>query len=186
MTSIFHFDNPFTDKNTSHSYFNTYQLLFQNKFNNYNNILEVGIDKGGSIKLWNNLFTNSTVFGIDIHDTIDNNIKFELTNNSNIRLFTNHDAYNSDFVTNNLSHIKFDILIDDGPHTIESMISFITLYSPLMNDHGILVIEDIPDISWIDILKNVVSDDLKKYIQIYDLRLNKNRFDDILFVINKL
>jgi cephalosporin hydroxylase len=185
MTSIFDFDNSFTDKNTVHSYFNTYQSLFQHKFNDSNNILEVGVYHGGSIKLWNDLFPHSLVFGIDIQDNIDNNLKSQFNNNSNIHLFINHDAYNSDFVSNNLSHIKFDILIDDGPHTLDSMKSFISLYSPLMNDGGILVIEDVPDLNWIDILKNEVSEELKEGIEIYNLRENKKRYDDILFVINK-
>jgi cephalosporin hydroxylase len=186
MTSIFDFDNSFTDKNTVHSYFNTYQSLFQHKFNDSNNILEVGVYHGGSIKLWNDLFPNSSVFGIDIQDNIDNNLKSQLNNNSNIHLFINHDAYNSDFVSDNLSHIKFDILIDDGPHTLDSMKSFISLYSPLMNEGGILVIEDVPDLNWIEILKNEVSEELKEGIEIYNLRENKKRYDDILFVIKKL
>jgi len=181
MKSIFDFNNPFTDKNTVHSYFHTYQSLFQHKFNDSNNILEVGVDKGGSIKLWNDLFPNSSVFGIDIQDNIDNNLKLHFNNNSNIHLFTNHDAYNSDFVSKNLSHIKFDILIDDGPHTLESMKSFISLYSPLMNEGGILVIEDVPpDMKLIEILKNEVLEELKGGIEIYDLRRNKRRYDDIL------
>jgi hypothetical protein len=184
MTSIFDFDNSLTDKNSVHSYFSTYQSLFENKFDKNNNILEVGIYNGGSIKLWNDLFPNSSIYGIDINDNINNDIK--LNNNSNIHLFYNNDAYNPEFVSSNLSHIKFDILIDDGPHTLESMKSFINLYSPLMNDDAVLIIEDIQDINWIEILKKEVPDELKENIEIYDLRDNKNRYDDILFVIKNI
>jgi hypothetical protein len=38
---------------------------------------------------------------------------------------------------------RFDVMIDDGPHTLESMLKFIRLYSKLMTDNGILIIEDI-------------------------------------------
>ena len=54
-----------------------------------------------------------------------------------------------------------------------------------MTDDGILIIEDIQDINWINILTNVVPDNLKQFIEIFDLRSNKDRYDDILFVINK-
>ena len=54
-----------------------------------------------------------------------------------------------------------------------------------MTSKGILIIEDIQDYEWIDKLKNTTPDSLKQYIEIYDLRENKGRYDDILFVINK-
>ena len=76
-------------------------------------------------------------------------------------------------------------MLDDGPHTLESMKQFIKLYSQIMTDDGILIIEDVQSWDWIDILKSVVSDKLQKYIKIYDLRSNKNRYDDIVFTIDK-
>jgi hypothetical protein len=82
--------------------------------------------------------------------------------------------------------ITFDFMLDDGPHTLDSMVSFIRLYSPLMTDDGILAVEDIQSIEWIDTLKNAVPNHLKKYIKIYDLRHIKNRWDDIIFTIDKL
>lgn len=46
-------DNSRTDKNTVHSYLPLYQKLLINKKETANNILEIGIQHGGSIKLWN-------------------------------------------------------------------------------------------------------------------------------------
>jgi predicted methyltransferase len=94
-------------------------------------------------------------------------------------------AYDLNFFNNEMLHLKFDIIIDDGPHTLESMIFFIENYSKLLEEDGILVVEDVQSIEWIDILKNVVPENLKQYISVYDLRDNKNRYDDILFVIDK-
>ena len=54
-----------------------------------------------------------------------------------------------------------------------------------MTDDGILLIEDIQSFDWIDILKNEVPEHLKEFIKIYDLRENKNRYDDIVFTIDK-
>jgi hypothetical protein len=54
-----------------------------------------------------------------------------------------------------------------------------------MTDDGILIIEDVQSWDWIDILKNAVPENLKQFIKTYDLRPNKNRYDDIVFTIDK-
>jgi hypothetical protein len=76
-------------------------------------------------------------------------------------------------------------MLDDGPHILESMKKFIKLYSQLMTDDGILIIEDVQDLEWIDILKNETPEHLKQFVKVYDLRANKNRYDDIVFTIDK-
>jgi cephalosporin hydroxylase len=178
-------DNSRTDKNTIHSYLPLYQKLLIGKKETAKNVLEVGICYGGSIKLWSDFFTNATVYGLDIIDT--NKIWEELKNKEKIILYTSTDAYNSEFFTNNFlnKNIKCDFMLDDGPHTLESMIQFIKLYSQIMTDDGILIIEDVQSWTWIDILKDIVPENLKQYIKIYDLRQNKNRYDDIVFTIDK-
>jgi hypothetical protein len=57
-------------------------------------------------------------------------------------------------------------------------------YVTLLKEKGILVIEDVQDMSWIDALRDATPPAYQPYIQVYDLRKNKNRYDDILFVIN--
>ena len=74
--------------------------------------------------------------------------------------------------------------MDDGPHTIESMIQFIHLYTQVIKDDGILAIEDVKSLEWVEILKNETPEYLKQYIEVYDLRKDKNT-DDIIFVINR-
>ena len=77
-------------------------------------------------------------------------------------------------------------MLDDGPHSLDSMTKFISLYSRVLADDGILIIEDVQEYDWIEHLKNAVPDNLKQYIHIYDLRENKGRYDDIVFTIDKL
>ena len=183
-------NNSLTDKNTLHSYLELYESLFSSKKETAKNILEIGIGdvkqkNGGSTKLWYEYFVNATIHSLDIL-SIDRVID-ELKNNPRIILYTSIDAYDDDFFNHTIlsKNIKYDILLDDGPHTLESMKKFINLYSQLMTDDGILVIEDVQSIEWIELLKNEVPEHLKQYIQIYDLRSIKNRYDDIVFVINK-
>jgi len=131
-------------------------------------------------------FINANVYGLDI--MIYNHVWNTFKNEDRIKLYTSNDAYNNEFFNNNFlnKNIKFDFMLDDGPHTLESMIQFIKLYSQIMTDDGILIIEDIQSWDWIDILKNSVPENLKEFIKAYDLRPNKGRYDDIVFTIDKL
>ena len=185
-------DNNRTDKNTMHSYLDLYERLLSNKKNTAKNVLEIGIGdgyacigNGGSIMLWHDYFQNATVHALDIQNI--NKIWDELKNNERIKLYTSTNAYDEKKFKENFldKNIKCDFMLDDGLHTLESMKQFITLYSQLMTDDGILIIEDVQRWEWIDILKNHVPEPLKEYVKVYDLRANKNRYDDIVFTIDK-
>ena len=175
-----------TDKKTIHSYLQIYENLFNNKRYNATNVLEIGIYKGSSIKLWRDYFYNADIYGVDINDISVINNKYILKD-KNIKLFTNTDAYSYEFITQNFidKNIKFDILIHDGSQTLISQISFLVKYIGLMAENGILIIESIQNINDIHILKSFVPFELEKYIEIYDFRSNKNTYDDVLFIINK-
>jgi hypothetical protein len=178
-------DNSRTDKNTNHSYLPLYQNLLISKKETAKNVLEVGIYDGGSIKLWSDFFTNANVYGLDIMSI--ENVWEGIRNNEKIILHTSTDAYNEDLFINNFlnKNIRCDFMLDDGPHTLESMKQFIKLYSQIMTEDGILIIEDVQSWDWIDVLKNEVPENLKQFIKIYDLRPNKDRWDDIVFTIDK-
>lgn len=183
-------NNSRTDKNTVHSYLKLYENLLVDKKLTAKNVLEIGIgdgaqgiSNGGSIKLWHDYFINATVHALDIQhiDKIWNGIK----NNERIILHTSINAYSEEFVKSEFidKNIQFDMMLDDGPHTIESMKKFIKLYTPLLADNGILIIEDVQHPTWISELYNVVPDNLKMFVSAFDLRSNKNRYDDIVFTI---
>ena len=183
-------NNSKTDKNTTHSYLQLYQKLLISKKETAKNVLEVGIGdfgekNGGSIKLWRDFFTNATIYALDILP-IDR-VMNELLNDDRVILYTSSDAYDNKFFTTHFlnKNIKCDFMLDDGPHTLESMKQFIKLYSQIMTDDGILIIEDVQSWDWIDTLKNEVPENLKQFIKVYDLRQNKNRYDDIVFTIDK-
>lgn len=175
-------DNSRSDKNTTHSYLDLYETLLFSKKQTAKNILEIGICEGGSIKLWYDYFINATIYGLDIRKIKD--VWNELKNKKRIKIGC-FDAYNDDFVNKKLNNIKFDMVLDDGPHTLESMQKCIKLYSSLLADDGILIIEDVQSIEWLEILSNDTPESLKQFINVYDLRANKNRYDDIVFTINK-
>lgn len=182
-------DNSRTDKNTIHAYLELYQKLFKSKKSSANNILEVGLGQRGnchcgSAKLWFDYFLNADIYAIDIYD--ESYLWEGIKNKERIKLFTSTNAYNEIEFNEKLlkKNIKFDILLDDGSHILDDMKQFIKLYTQILKDDGILIIEDIPKIEWLDILKNEVPEHLKSYIKTYDLRYKKNRFDDIVFTID--
>jgi hypothetical protein len=54
-----------------------------------------------------------------------------------------------------------------------------------MTDDGLLIIEDVQSWDWLQMLAYSVPDKLKPFVKCYDLRPNKNRYDDIVFTIDK-
>lgn len=184
MNSI---NNIYTDKGTTHSYLPLYETLLEPIKNNAKNVLEVGIGdfgikNGGSLLLWRKYFANATIYGIDILPI--NRVLDELINDKTIKLFCNSNAYDEGFILKHFKDISFDVLLDDGPHTLESQEKFLKLYSPLLSENGILIIEDIQKIEWLEYLKNKTPEHLKQYVRTYDLRKNKGRYDDIVFTID--
>lgn len=183
-------DNGLTDKNTVHSYLPVYEMLFAPKRLTATNVLEIGIgpvphQNGGSIRMWHSYFINADIHACDIIHV--NDVHRCIVNIPRINLYTSTDAYTHALTVNSflMKNIQFDIVLDDGPHTLQSMLAFINLYLPLLKDDGILAIEDVQDITWIDALRTATPDELKPFIEVYDRRSVKGRYDDIIFVINK-
>lgn len=170
--------NYVTDKFTSHQYLNTYDTLFSPLENTVKNVLEIGIQKGESLLIWKDLFVNANVYGADIDLsplTIDRT-------QSRISI-SGGNAYDLTFMNANYPGIKFDILVDDGPHTLDSMIFFAKNYSSLLAPGGIMVVEDIPVLEWTNNIKAALPDHLKEKSYAVDLRHINNRWDDIMFVV---
>ena len=169
----------YTDKNTVHSYIDQiYSELFYEIQESAKNILEIGIDHGGSILLWKDYFSNATIYGIDIHN------KNDIFKEKDRLKILHKDAYDEKFIKS-IPENNFDLIIDDGPHTLKSMTSFLDGYQSKLNKNGIIVIEDVQEISWVDTLIEHVHPDLIDNIYVHDLRDIKNRADDILFIIDK-
>lgn len=140
-------------------------------------LLEIGIFGGASLDLWSRYFTKAQITGIDVADNIDSKYR-------NLDRVTHiiNDAYDQNF-SDTLPN--FDIVIDDGPHTLDSMLKCIDLYLPKVNDGGVFIIEDVQDTSWFTVLTDRVPEELKSNIQYLDIRENKGRWDDLMFIIRK-
>ena len=179
-------DNRYTDKNTVHSYLPLYQNLLEPLKDSTRNMLEIGQGSfGGSALMFSKFFTNANIHTVDIHK--GDEIIDEVRNKDNIVLYNSVNAYDKNFINKEFVEkgLKFEVVLDDGSHQLHDMKTFIELYSSLMTEKSILIIEDVQHPSWLSELEKSTPSDLKQYIKCYDLRKNKNRYDDLVFTIDK-
>lgn len=118
------------------TYFDVYERHLSKFVDKSPKILEIGILEGGSIELWLKYFGKGTsVVGLDIHKKdfkYDGDVTFETG-----------DQGNSEFWDKFLSrHTGFDIVIDDGGHTMNQQNTTLTKVYPHLNDGGVFVVED--------------------------------------------
>jgi hypothetical protein len=175
-----------SDKFTAHTYLAVYRHLFATKRYRARHVAEIGINTGGSILIWHGYFPNAVIHGLDIAGTPPALVHLNATS-PRLALHVHQDAYLPENIAANFisQGIKFDVLIDDGPHTYASMASAIRLYLPQMSDDGIFVIEDVQHIEWTRELRKLLSPEDQRFLHILNLRENKNRGDDIMFIVNR-
>lgn len=134
-----------TDKGTmeyGHSYTETYHELFDQISKNRIKILEIGVADprfpGASLKMWSEYFYNIELIGYDINPDAK---KFE---QKNVSVFIGDQNNTSDLEKCIETYGgEFDIIIDDGSHYGEHVVtSFKTIYQHL-KDGGYYIIEDL-------------------------------------------
>jgi hypothetical protein len=177
-------DDTKTDKNTVHSYLEAYEPFIRRIRDTAKNVMEIGILHGGGVKLFHNYFARAKIYALDtMHYTEMPN---ELKVMPRVILGPSSDAYTSDcvqFLKN--QNLKFDFILDDGPHSLESNLYILRNYLDLLTDDGILIIEDIQKYEWIPQLMQAVPEELRKAVFVIDRREVKGRYDDVLFVFDK-
>jgi cephalosporin hydroxylase len=148
-----------------------YDKLFSPIRNEVKNVLEIGIQYGPSILLWRDFFSEANILCVDIEKLVDLRGQERIT-----PYYCN--AYTK-FFTNSLEDDKFDIIIDDGPHTYESMVFFLQNYLTKVKSGGYLVLEDIIDCSWTPKLLELINKDHAENITVYDMKA-KQQTDELL------
>jgi len=166
-----------TDKGGIHDYINAYYTHeFYDKRESVKTFLEIGVFNGGSLRLWKEWFINAKITGIDINMP-------DFVAQEGINIFVK-DAYNQQ-VIDEIQDETYDYIIDDGPHTLHSMVIAVKKYLPKVKKGGKLIIEDVQDIEWIKILEEVIDKNIASEWKTFDMRSNKGRYDDIIFEIKR-
>jgi hypothetical protein len=155
----------------------TYPVIYDHLFYGYKdkkiNFLEIGLSSGGNIALCSEYFTDVDHYGIDISDYIQ----------IDRSLFTfYHGSFNDPNIVKLASERQYDIILEDASHQLDHQVESIKLYLPMLKADGIMIIEDIQDVNYLPAIYDVI-DTQKYFAYTVDLRFNKNRWDDLIVVI---
>lgn len=176
----------------AHTYTNIYYNLFNHFKKEIKLLFECGIGTnnqkiisnmsvngkpGASLRVWREYFTNSLIYGADI----DKNILFE---EDRIKTFYVDQLNQSSIkeMWSNINKDNFDIIIDDGLHTLEGSVTLFLNSFDKLRKNGIYIIEDVH----LDYI-NKLSKELKSYDPEIIFLNDKNvkRLDNNLILIRK-
>lgn len=136
------------DKWNLHWYTQHYMKHFHSLRKKRLNILEIGVggyadpNRGGeSLKMWKYYFPNSMIYSIDIYEK-------NLPKDKRIKIFKGSQTDEA-FLKDAFNRMgSLDIVIDDGSHQNEDIITTFKILFPLLNNGGIYAIEDIQFSYW--------------------------------------
>jgi len=123
-----------SDKVISHRYDRFYPRFLDPLRGQSFNMLEVGIDQGGSYEIWKEYFPNAIIYGLDINQEWESDrgkvFKLDQSNPNHLKEVINLVP-------------KCDFIIDDGSHNpIHQLDTFFEFFENLLNYGGIYIIED--------------------------------------------
>jgi hypothetical protein len=171
-----------SDKTGYHNYELVYSALFNDE-SNINNVIEMGIHMGASLRAWKDIFYNADIIGLE------NNLERFITEDRITSFYvdqTNEETFDKfiDFVQDK----KFEFIVDDGSHYFEETKRTFTRLLPLLDLNGWFIVEDIRlefEELWLDIAK-----DLPTNYQWYLINLNDlaktNGEDNIILAVRRI
>lgn len=179
-----------TDKNDWHGFCDYYEENLSEYKDKEVSLLELGTNYGCSAIMWHDFLPNSKMLLLDIQETMNPKC-WEIMNNDRFT-YANCDAYDSSNVeeVKNLFPEGFDIIFDDGPHTLDSQKKCIEYYLPILKDGGTMFIEDVQKVEDFEELEECF-DNVKETLEgkytfdKVDLRYVKDRYDDLIFAIKR-
>ena len=160
------------DKPEGHCYGESYDEIFSQFEDNVDlNLLEIGVQKGGSLLAWKEYFPKSNIYGVDIVDEriyVSDKVNFIL---SDIK------KYKTD--------LKFDIIIDDGSHFYDDVVFVVNNFLDKLKPKGVLVIEDVQSPKkWVSGIEKILPGGY--ILETRDLRHVNGYGDDFLIIIKKI
>jgi predicted O-methyltransferase YrrM len=177
-------ENGISDKGTSHSYIEEYERLFAPyRRRQPIRVLEIGLMRGGSLRMWHEYFGESQVYGIDISETPSDvlDLRKLMANLPERMSISILDSTNTAQVLSRIGDTHFDIIIEDASHDLNDSVMIYRNFFPLLNPGGIYIIEDVVDIeAAMPVLKVMTG---TAQMQVLDLREKKKRWDDVMVVI---
>jgi SAM-dependent methyltransferase len=123
-----------------HNYLKIYATYFEPR-DDFRKVLEIGVDRGASLRVWRDWFRNATIFGLDIKPSC---AEIPDLGPERIQIIigdaTKHSVW---FDLHRLWDGGFDLIIDDGAHTTEAIGAALEHGWRLLRPGGLYVIEDL-------------------------------------------
>jgi len=121
--------------NSAHDYLRHYEFMFDDFRDQDINIIEIGVQKGPSLKAWKWYFPRATIVGVDIQSRC---LKLR---EERVDVMIGSQA-DTDFMREVCAKYPPTIVIDDGSHLAEHNIVTFEAVFPLLAPGGLYVVED--------------------------------------------
>ncbi len=129
------------------SYLDIYSDLFSPIFLDDSDILEIGIQNGGSLEIWAKAFPNAKqLIGLDVHPKCKD-LKFS---DPRIKVLVENASEEKTGALLRQTSSGLGVIIDDGSHISHDIIRSFLLFFPQLKSGGIYVIEDLHASYWSD------------------------------------
>lgn len=173
IDEVGYFTNTFTkygsDKARPHTYQDIYSALFSNR-DSVENVLEMGIYMGASLRAYAEIFKNAKIFGMDI----DTSYFFE-DSRTKCLWADQGSSLSMNEAKAQIGDVEFDLIVDDGCHLLQETVNTFQTMLPWLKVGGWFVVEDIKiefENSW-----NNISSLLADKYECFLIPMNEGNFD---------
>ena len=140
MNDFYNIGKDLTDKVYHHRYDRFYPRFLESLRDQEFNMLEIGVWRGGSLKLWEEYFPKALIYGIDTNSEWKSDrcttYKFDQSKPEDLKEIVK-------------TIPKCQFIIDDGSHHPQhQLITFLELFENLLDGGGVYIIEDIECNYW--------------------------------------
>lgn len=128
-------------------YLTEYDRIFSSYRERPINLLEIGIQNGGSLEVWSAFFANAqTIVGVDVNPDC---ARLSYSDPRISVIVGDANSYHAESALLEKSN-NFDLIIDDGSHKSGDIVRSFSRYFRYLNDGGIYVVEDLHCSYWQD------------------------------------
>jgi predicted O-methyltransferase YrrM len=116
-----------------------YLPIYEQALGHTERMLEIGVDRGGSLQMWRQYLPDATIVGLDINPKITQ--YDDAARDIHVRV---GDQTDTAFLSSVLEEFgTFDTVLDDGGHTPHQMITSFQYLFPRLKPGGVYIVEDV-------------------------------------------
>jgi trans-aconitate methyltransferase len=168
------------DSSLTHEYTPIYYDLFKDRAKAVNNVIELGINSGASLRMWEEFFPHACIFGVDCAAEC-------MVNEGRIRSFA-CDLGDVNQIMDLQFYLDrdFDVIIDDASHEIDHQVLTVQYWSKLLTKKGLLIIEDIAQDEYrVKALQAALPEGFTSHVAITEPMHGGNGQCEFLFVVGR-